>query len=133
MKKNEFKQILKPLIKECIKEILFEEGTLSSIITEVVHGLQTTPKQPIVEKKIIKSAAPNEIVMEARQSLEETKQNLQNSIGLKGIFEGTTPLHSSGGSQNSQHGALRDVSPDDPGVDISGIMKIAGGSWKQLK
>ena len=32
-----------------------------------------------------------------------------------------------------QHGALRDMDPGDPGVDISGIMKIAGGTWNQLK
>jgi hypothetical protein len=28
---------------------------------------------------------------------------------------------------------LRDRDPQDPGVDITGIMKIAGGAWNQLK
>ena len=38
MNKNELKKILKPLIKQCIKEVVFEEGVLSSIITEVVSA-----------------------------------------------------------------------------------------------
>ena len=29
---------MKPLIKECIKEVIFEEGTLSTIISEVMKG-----------------------------------------------------------------------------------------------
>ena len=31
MNKNELKKILKPLIKQCIKEVIFEDGTLSTI------------------------------------------------------------------------------------------------------
>jgi hypothetical protein len=136
MKRNELKNVLKPLIKECIKEVIFEDGTLSGIITEVAQGLsnvQGVAPQPIVEKKIIRSNEPSQAVLEARKSLEETKQNLQNSTGLKGIFKGTVPLRSGGGSKNSQHGALKDMDPNDPGVDISGIMKVAGGAWSQLK
>jgi len=133
MKKNELKDILKPLIKECIKEVIFEDGTLSGIISEVMQGLQGTTRQPIVEKKVIKSNQPSEAVLEARKSLEETKRSLQNSAGLKGIFEGTTPMRSGGGKQGAKQGALRDMDPSDPGVDISGIMKVAGGSWEQLK
>jgi len=136
MKRNELKKVLKPLIKECIKEVIFEDGTLSGIITEVARGLtnvQVSAPQPIREQKVIKSAVPSEAVLEARRSLETTKKNLQNSTGLKGIFEGTTPMRSGGGSKSSQHGALRDMDPSDPGVDISGIMNIAGGAWDQLK
>ena len=136
MKKNELKDILKPLIKECIKEVIFEDGTLSGIITEVAQGLSSvgispSHQQPIVEKKVIKSNNSSNAVLEARKSLEETKRSLQNSTGLKGIFEGTTPMHQS--SNQSRGGPLSDMDPSDPGVDISGIMKIAGGTWGQLK
>ena len=47
MKKTELKNILKPLIKECIKEVIFEEGTLSTIISEVLRG--TSQPKPITE------------------------------------------------------------------------------------
>jgi len=131
MKRNELKDILKPLIKECIKEVIFEDGTLSGIISEVMQGLQGTTRQQITEKKVIKSNQPSAALQQARKDLEETKRNLQESTGLSGIFEGTTPMRQSSGK--SQHGALRDQDPSDPGVDISGIMKIAGGAWDQLK
>ena len=133
MNKDEFKKILKPLVKECIKEVVFEDGTLSSIITEVVQGLQGNTQQPIVEKKIINSTQPTAAIIAARNSLEETKKELQNSTGLRGIFEGTTPMRSANTGNKSNHGPLRGVDPSDPGVDISGIMKIAGGGWNQIK
>ena len=38
MNKKELKAALKPLIKECIKEVIFEDGVLSSEIQEVVKG-----------------------------------------------------------------------------------------------
>ena len=72
----------------------------------------------------------------ARKSLEETRRQLQESTGLKGIFENTTPLASGGSptpSGGGGHGALRDMDPNDPGVDITGLMNIAGGAWKQIK
>ena len=49
MKKDQLKKSLRPIVKECIHEILLEEGMLSTIISEVVKG--TTGVQPIVEKK----------------------------------------------------------------------------------
>jgi hypothetical protein len=139
MNKNDLKKILKPLIKECIKEVIFEDGTLSGIISEVAQGLssvQSVAPQQIIEKKAIKQEQTQyqtEALHEARKQLEETKKSLQESTGLKGIFEGTTPMRGGGSSSSSKHGALRDLDPADPGVDISGIMKVAGGAWGQLK
>jgi len=136
MTRNELKKVLKPLIKECIKEVIFEEGTLSGIITEVAQGLssvQISTPQPIIKKRTIHSNQSSTAVLEARKSLEETKRNLQNSTGLKGVFEGTTPMRSGGSSQGAKHGALRDRESDDAGVDISGIMNVAGAAWQQLK
>ena len=43
MKKSELKRTLKPVIKECIHEMLIEEGLLSGIVAEVVKGLGTAP------------------------------------------------------------------------------------------
>ena len=136
MNKNDLKKVLKPLIKECIKEVIFEDGTLSGIISEVAQGLssvQSVAPQQITEKKVIKSTQPSAALQQARKDLEETKRQLQESAGLSGIFEGTTPLRSGGGSTGAKHGALRDQDPNDPGVDITGIMKLAGGAWNQLK
>ena len=35
MKKNDLKQLIKPLVKECIHEVLLEEGLLSNVVAEV--------------------------------------------------------------------------------------------------
>ena len=65
-----------------------------------------------------------------KKMLEAINKDAYNGVDL---FEGTTPMRSGGGSQQAKHGALKDMDPNDPGVDISGIMKIAGGAWGQLK
>ena len=135
MKKSEFKEILKPLIKECIKEVIFEDGVLSGLITEVARGLENV--QPIAATppriSLSQQVSKNENVLEAKKQLNEVKSQLQEATGLQGIFEGTTPMRQKSNGKNSQYSALRDKDPNDAGVDISGIMKIAGSSWEQLK
>ena len=61
MNKKELKAALKPLIKECIKEVIFEDGTLSTIISEVATGLGSA--------NVISEATP----ATKRQSLETQK------------------------------------------------------------
>jgi len=142
VKKNELKDILKPLIKECIKEVIFEDGTLSGIISEVAKGLNgvsthTPTTQPLAKSQNkVNHLQESTGIRAARDQLSEVKKSLSNATGLEGIFEGTKPMYSGGargGSKESQHGALRGMDPHDPGVDISGIMKIAGGAWGPVK
>ena len=116
MNKNELKKILKPLIKECVKEVLFDEtGALSHIIKEVASGLST--KQAISETKQAPPVSANR-----SKNLNNTKKQLLDAIGKDAygginIFEGTTPAPATGNG----HGPLSSVSSDDPGVDISNI------------
>ena len=35
MKKSDLKELIKPLVKECIHEVLLEEGLLSNVVAEV--------------------------------------------------------------------------------------------------
>ena len=39
MKVSELKRIIQPMIKECIREVLLEEGMLSRIVKETAEGL----------------------------------------------------------------------------------------------
>jgi hypothetical protein len=48
MKKEELKKMLRPLIKECIREVIFEDGSLSTIISEV---MKTNPQQPVIQER----------------------------------------------------------------------------------
>ncbi len=120
MNKNELKKILKPLIKECIKEVLFEEdGALSHVIKEVAGGL--VGKQQVNEVRV----NPPRQRKKNNQQLKQRKKKLLDAIGRDAyggvnIFEGISPAPASS-PEGQARGPLSDVSPSDPGVDISGL------------
>jgi hypothetical protein len=119
MNKNDLKKILKPLIKECIKEVLFEEeGTLSHVIKEVAVGMST--KQQITETKFKPKPSPSK---QNNAQMKQRKKQLLDAIGKDAyngidLFEGTTaaPAPTSGGQ-----GPLSGVDGNDAGVDISNL------------
>ena len=69
---DKLRKVLKPLIKECIKEIIFEEGVLSSIIREA----QGSPA-----KEVIKEEKPFSKFVE-----EPKKEESNNNVGLLGAL-----------------------------------------------
>ena len=130
MKKSELRQVLKPLIKECIKEVIFEEGVLSNIVSEVAQGLGG---QTIVETKQ-QPAEPQRNYEEenriAQQKLQETRKRMLDAIGSESyngvdLFARTTPT--SAPTESKQGDPLSGVDPRDAGVDIN---KIFGGKSK---
>jgi hypothetical protein len=137
MKKSQLKQLLKPLVNECIKESLIEDGLISGIIAEVVKGMNTTT--PIVETKTtptdpdfarLKKNAFNE---EKSNKLQEHRNKLLKAVGRESyngvnLFEGTTPAPSQ--SAASQMGSpVSNQDPSDPGVDIAALTQLTGRSW----
>jgi hypothetical protein len=139
MKKEELKKVLKPLIKECIKEVIFEDGTLSGIVAEVAQGLGRTPlvEAAPAQQEVANPRVQQEALLEQQQhQIAQRKKKLLSAInsdayGGIDLFEGTTPL-SSGGSVSKgpqPQGPLSDMDPADPGVDISGILGMAGNRW----
>jgi hypothetical protein len=130
MNKSELKKVIKPLVKQCINEILLEEGLLSTVIAEVIKGTSGTR---IVEAKIKQpQQADNTIAQESkRKRLLEQKKKLLDSIGADSyngvnVFEGTTPTRPAASSGETQtQGPLTGIAPSDPGVDISSFMASA--------
>jgi hypothetical protein len=124
MKKSELKNI----IKECVKEVIFEEGVLSGIITEVAQGLQGVS---LVQESSATPQSPRH--KNAPQQMTEAKKQVLSAIGSNGyddikkkfpnpeLFEGTTPIPSSG------KGPLAGIADGDPGVDISNMPGM--GQW----
>jgi len=130
MKKSELKAIIKPLVKECINDLLIEEGLLSKVISEVVSGLGT--RETIVEQKVERTDNREEV----KRKLQETRNKLRSAIGKDAyggvnVFEGTEPLKSGGspGNASSPSSPMSNMDPNDPGVDISGLMNQ---NWKRL-
>ena len=133
MNKNELKKVLKPLIKECIREVIFEEGTLSSVVSEVVKGMG----QPIVETKQsfpTKQQPQYETDDQAKARLQEKRKKMMEAIGgdaYNGVnlFEGTTPAPAATGGQQ---GPLSGTDPNDAGVDISSFMSKSAAIWSKM-
>jgi len=124
MNKDQLKKTLRPMIKECIKEVIFEEGILSSIISEVVKGTGT----PLVESRQPTYQQP-QIDYEARErAAKEKRRKMLDSIGRDSyngvdLFEGTQPLQERRSSSTSPQGSkpLDGIAPNDPGVNLSSL------------
>jgi hypothetical protein len=128
---------LKKIIKECVKEVIFEEGIVSDLVSEIDAGFV---KANLLESKTAQPRrTTTEKVMERRQepprereAYKENKKRMTESLnkmfGGVDLFEGTTPAPAptSGGGQ----GALSGVEPGDKGVDISNIPGM--NNWKHL-
>ena len=134
MKKNDLKQLIKPIVKECIHEALIEEGLLSNVVSEVVKGMQVAPlvenkSAPIAQEKA--AAVKSE---EARRKIAEHRQKMLETIGTDAyngvnLFEGTEPLPA-----QEPAGRRADLGdPRDSGVDISSLMGNASQIWQAMK
>lgn len=138
MKRSE----LKSIVKECVKEILFEEGVLSNLVAEVAFGITKAQanlietKQPqqqeskLLEEKVNQQEAK-------RKKLLETKRKMLDAMGsskMANAFEGTEPLREGGTPGNvSPQSPLAGRDPNDAGVDISDLFNFAGHKWNALK
>ena len=138
MKKSELKNI----IKECIKEILFEEGVLSNLVAEVAFGI-TKAQGTLVEAAPVKqdtaalAESREQEAEQRRKKLLETKRKMLDAIGnskMSNVFEGTEPLRQGGSPGDSPgQGPMSGSDPNDAGIDIRGLFSVAGAKWKALK
>lgn len=137
MNQNDLKKILKPLVKQLVKEAMQEE--LSTVITEIIKQTGTT-NQPVQPKQQVNEDLRKERHIEKQKVLDEKRKLLEEvskkAYGGINIFEGTQPLNTAGvprqGISESRAEPLSDTDPNDPGVDIGGLLRITGG-WKQIK
>ena len=143
MKKNELKRLIKPVVKECINEVLLESGLLTNIVSEVAQGMN---QNVIVETEQKQSDALfNENLQMKRQAqktneqLKQHRKKLMDSIGNDAyngvnLFEGTEPLTNREASSEGQKPGSVDLGePSDAGVDISSLMGGASQIWKAIK
>ena len=125
MKKSDLKNI----IKECVREVIFEEGMLAGIVSEVVQGMGA----PVIQEQQVRRQPQTT----KTSQMAETKKRVLDAMGtnsyddLKGrfknpeLFEGTQPIQ-----ENKGKGALSGIAPNDPGVDITNIPGF--GSWSSV-
>lgn len=139
MDKVELKKILKPLIKESIKEVLMEQGLINLVKESITEQPVISQKQTVLQRQ--KTPLQENLKEKARNEALENRKKMLQEIGRSGYVSGgfnpfanTAPIPDSGDMVNEvkidPRGPLKDINPHDPGVDISGIMDIAAGKWK---
>jgi len=131
MKKSELKQLIKPVVKECIHEVLLEEGLLSNVVSEVVKGMHAAP---LVESQRAPQKAVANKNNEARTKMAEHRKKMLDAVGRGSyngvdLFEGTTPMSNS----EPKPGQTDLGAPGDAGVDISSIVGDASKIWQHMK
>jgi hypothetical protein len=141
MKKADLKKLIKPLVKECIHEVLIEEGVLSNVVSEVAKGMQNNV---VVENTKQVKKQENRLFNEdlqvkrsqeeGRLKLQEQRKKLLEAVSTDAyngvdLFEGTTPMSS---QQDRPGGAVDLGDTRDAGVDISSLLGGATHVWDQM-
>ena len=101
---------LKELIKECVREVIYEEGALTKIVAEVAQGF--TQAAPIVEQAPVKQTDPKireRIMREVGPKPQRQPTELEKKFKDMPFFAGTEPLNESNNPQG------------EAGLDISNI------------
>ena len=127
MKKTDLKKLIKPLVKECIHEVLLEEGLLSNVVSEVAKGLNTTP---VIKEQVTQTPTPKP----RKRDYTADRKKLMDAIGgdaYNGVdlFEGTTPAPA---QQERSAGSVDLGDPDDAGVDIGSILGQSSRIWESM-
>ncbi len=129
MKKSDLKKLIKPLVKECIHEVLLEEGLLSNVVSEVAKGLNTAPviteqvEQPVTSKP---RKRKRDYSNDRRKLMEAIGSDAYNGVNL---FEGTTPAPA---QQEQSAGSVDMGDPNDAGVDIGSILGHSSKIWESM-
>ena len=141
MKKNDLKKIIKPLVKECIHEVLLEEGLLSGIVAEVAQGMQgtvlTESRQPQKTQKSPSRSQMKAKTQNANKKIQEHREKLMASINSDAyngvnLFEGTEAM-SSYEAAEPKAGSVDLGSPNDSGVNIDSLIGGASQIWQAMK
>ena len=124
MTNSEMKMVMKPLVKQCLQEMLLEEGLLSKLIGEVMKGQNSSTILEAKANKKIVNIIPEQ--KPKNTSLNERKK-LADKIGIgayENIFEGVTPITS------DEYGMAGNEDDGDPGIDLSMLSRVGLKSFK---
>jgi uncharacterized protein with von Willebrand factor type A (vWA) domain len=145
MKKSELKELIDPIVRECVNEniqtILLESGLLSQVISEVVKGLQPViveSKQPAKQqqkvqfleeerefdedshmREILKRSQSKKVLSNNREALDNIGRTAYKGVN---IFEGIKDTVPDEPAQVNPANPLQGIAPNDAGVDISGLL-----------
>lgn len=141
MKKSELKQLIKPLVKECIHEVLLEEGLLSNVVAEVAKGMQGNLVVETTQKNnddvlFNEDERRKRHVAKTNNKLQEHRKKMMDAIGRDAyngvdVFENVQPTRPPAAAPSAGAPDLGDS--HDPGVDISSLLGGASKVWQAIK
>lgn len=130
MKKSEFKKLFKPIIKECLNELLIEEG-----LKRVIEENNAPQKEYEVSYEQQEKKHINSSIQEKRSKIEEMKQMmLKKNNGAFNPFEGVQiaeeelQLNESNDYEPIAHPSLA----GSRGVDTSSLFSQNKGVWSAM-
>jgi len=132
MKKSELRSLLKPLIKECINEVLLEDGILSKVVSEVIVGMSPQPLTESIQPTAAPVSLPKQnkaLAEQKRKLMSALNQDAYNGVNL---FEDTEPLSVYESRAPTSNGPDLGDSRD-AGIDISSLVGGASKLWKAMK
>jgi len=139
MNKSDLKQLIKPLVKECIHEVLLEEGMLSNIVSEVAKGMQGNLMTEVKQRpsRVQENERIKRQTKDTNKKLIAHRKKLMQSIGSEAyngvnLFEGTEPMTNYDVSE-PKPGSVDLGHPNDAGVDISSLLGGTSNLWKAMK
>lgn len=137
MNKKDLKTLIKPLVKECIHEVLLEEGLLSNVVAEVAKGMQSAVIVETPQPETRRAPPQEDMSRKIHEQKMQHRKKLMDAIGgdaYNGVnlFEGTDPI-SPYEAKEATPGSVDLGNPRDAGVDISSLMGGASKMWKALK
>lgn len=145
MTKLELKSILKPLMREVIKEVLLEENNvIKHLIKECMSAFSS--KNIVFENNVVSPNNNNQIqnnkdfIQKKTEKQKEQKRRLLDAIGFSKAldpFEGTTLLGNNntilkeniGNNSLAVPGPLNGLDPNDSGVDVTQLL----GGFRKFK
>lgn len=130
MNKADLKKLIKPLIKECISEVLIEQGIIN-IIKENADVQSVKVNYEENERNFLQK---NNLAQNKKQNLQETKKKLLKQVGMSGFdpFDGSEPLPEDDSNQFHEEGVQEGrllAGIQGSGVDITRLMNANKESW----
>src|SRR3990167_8982601 len=113
MKKSEFKNLVKPIIEECLKEMIIKEGMIAQIVSESIKGTLWTQSPNTTTERKQRNFSFNNTAKNEYSKVDKTKN--QNTIRER--KETATKLPDSPVSFEQRFPGL--LAEDEDGVDLS--------------
>lgn len=124
MDKNSLKKVIKPLIKECLKEVLVEEGLVKLIKEYNTSGEEKQVVKNVPESTEFIRGLKQESIKNKHLSTQKNKETLNEKLNAAASTLGFNPF-------SGTKPAPEDGEYEDSGVNIDKLINTNANSWNK--